>query len=789
LNRFRLPILSFLFLSSFVLEAQDLGELAGIVTDLQTGEPLIGATVIVEGTTLGSATNLDGFFQIKQIPAGSVSIRASYVGYKPQVRYNVNIKSVANADINFQMQEIVTSISDIIVRPDPFEKEKESPMSVQSLTTEEIVAYPGGNNDIAKVVQSFPGVSGSISGFRNDIVIRGGAPNEVVYFLDGIESPNINHFATQGSGGGPVSLLNVSFFDGVSLNTSAFSAQYDNALSGVLQFNQRRGNAREARHNLRVSASETAFTTEGPVAKGDKFEANTTYMISARRSYLQFLFKLIDLPFLPDYWDFQAKVTHRINKRNTVNFVGLGSLDDFQINVPDDISAEAQAQLDGLPIIKQKAKTLGLSWNHLFDKTKGSLRNSLSYSTIKNRFQQFSDNENMEGLFFDNKTQETYAKLRTELVNYLEQWKFSSGITLQGAAYTNKTEDVFSGFSFESDLSFVSYGIFGQASRSFLEGWLALSGGFRIDGNSLTESGSELFKRFSPRISASFQVNNANTLRVNVSAGRYFKLPTLTVLGFENQAGENVNKSVEYIQSDHYVAGIEYVPRPSTRVNLEFFQKEYDDYPVSLRDSVSLANLGGDFEVTGSEGVVSVGKGKTQGVELSIQQKLWKNWFAILPYTAFSSEFTGFDRDEFLPSAWDYQNLISFTGGVKLPRNWEIGLKVRHNGEAPFAPVNLEQTLAQYPSFVFDYSALGSVRLDPFTAVDMRVDKKWNFSKWSLDIYLDLQNLTAATQPQPPVFGLVRDENNQILEPRALTEITDLGEGALLPSFGIIVDF
>uniref|UniRef100_UPI004048D696 TonB-dependent receptor plug domain-containing protein n=1 Tax=Roseivirga sp. TaxID=1964215 RepID=UPI004048D696 len=232
------------------------------------------------------------------------------------------------------------------------------------LSREEIATYPGGNNDIAKVVQSLPGVSGSV-GFRNDVIIRGGAPSENVYYLDGVEIPNINHFATQGSAGGPVGLLNVSFIEDVTLSTSAFAARYDNALSGVLQFNQRNGNSRNRNLNFRLGASEAALTFEGPLTLPKENEqAKTTFIVSARRSYLQFLFKLIGLPFLPDYWDYQYKINHKIDDKNEINLIGIGSIDDFKVNTPDDITEEQQATLDQIAIIKQWTSTVGISWKH-----------------------------------------------------------------------------------------------------------------------------------------------------------------------------------------------------------------------------------------------------------------------------------------------------------------------------------------------------------------------------------------------------------------------------------------
>ena len=135
-------------------------------------------------------------------------------------------------------------LDEVLLFESPFKKSKETPLSINTFSRVEIESYPGADNDVTKVVQSMPGLSPSVGGFRNDIIIRGGAPNETVYYLDEIEIPNINHFSTQGSAGGPQGMINISFIDEVTLSTSSFGVEYDNPLSGVLQFNQRNGNTK-----------------------------------------------------------------------------------------------------------------------------------------------------------------------------------------------------------------------------------------------------------------------------------------------------------------------------------------------------------------------------------------------------------------------------------------------------------------------------------------------------------------------------------------------------------------
>jgi len=787
-----LLILGLITVFSYRLNAQSKAEISGYVLDGKTEEPLIGATVIIEGTDLGAVTNVEGYYVIKNIEPQSYTVTASYVGYEKASKFNVTVRSGGIPNVNFELSESVEQLEGVTVRANPFKKNEETPLSIQKLSPEEIATYPGGNNDIAKVAQSLPGVSGSVGGFRNDIIIRGGAPNENVYYLDGIEIPNINHFSTQGSAGGPVGLLNVSFFEGVTLSSSAFASQYDNVLSGVLQFDQRDGNRREFKNNFRLSSSEAAITTEGPLfKKKDEEKSNTSFIASVRRSYLQLLFQAIDLPFLPDYWDYQYKLTHKFDEYNELIFTGVGSLDDLTINAPEDFDAEQQAVLDQIPVIQQWSTTSGLSWKRRFKDNSGFMTTALSTNILNNQFEQFEDNVNQEGLVFSNNSQEQEVKLRYNLTKFMEDWTLSTGFIVQEAIYSNNSEliDDTRGFNYDNSFNFTRYGLHAQASRSFVNDRLGLSAGFRVDGNTFTDSGNEFYRTFSPRFSASYTFDEKRKWTINASVGRYFKIPPYTILGFTDENDNYANKEAEYIQSDHLVAGIEYLVTPSSRFSIEGFYKRYDNYPVSVVDSVSLANLGGGFSVLGNENIKSVGLGRTYGLEFLYQRKLTKDFYAILAYTLYRSEFTGFDKDEYLRSTWDNQNLLTFTGGYKFGNNWELSARVRYLGRTPLAPVDREATLQSYPNIIRDYSRQGDLLLQPFNQTDIRVDKKWNFDNWTFNVFLELQNAFVQDLPSEPNYGLKRNDNGEIQQPRELVQITDVSNSSLLPNLGIVIDF
>ena len=757
--------------------------------DAQSEQPLEGATVLLLGTSYGVVTNEEGKFTFLDVPTQTYNIQVSFLGYETQTLYNVILKSVGNIPLQFKLEEISESLEEVIVVQSPFKSSSETPLSTQTFSVVEIETYPGGNNDITKVVQSMPGISPSIGGFRNDIIIRGGAPNETVYYLDGIEIPNINHFSTQGSAGGPVGMVNVSFIREVTLSSSSFGAEYDNPLSGVLAFEQREGDANGFGGNLRLGASETALTLEGPLFNTDKSKpAQTTFLFSLRRSYLQFLFELIGLPIRPDYWDYQWKIKHEIDAYNSLSFIGIGAIDDFSVKAPDEFDEEQQAALEQVPIIDQRSTTVGLAWKRKYKNGKGFLNTVVSSNRLENVFARYEDNTTKTGTIFQNDSYEWETKFRIQATQYGDQWKWSTGVNVQNSSYQNNTRFLYYDIAYNTDVNFVKYGLFLKASRAFLNDRLDFSWGIRSDADSFSE-GSSLLDNISPRLSFSYALTENQRWKLNASAGRYFKIPTYTMLGFQNQQGIFANQQAAYTRSDHWVGGIEYNLTPASRFTVEGFRKNYANYPVSVIDGVSLANKGGGFEVLGNEAIRSEGEGQSSGVEVLFQQKLSNNFYSVFAYTYFSSEFSGADG-VLRPSVWDSRHLISFSGGYKLKRNWELSARWRFAGKNPYVPVDLEQSIVSYPELILDYDRLGEVKLNSFNLADIRIDKKWNFKNLSFNLYFEVQNFLAQPNPSPPEYGLNRGENGTLVLPKSLVQLsTTEGNSTPLPSFGFVLYF
>ena len=368
-------------------------------------------------------------------------------------------------------------------------------------------------------------------------------------------------------------------------------------------------------------------------------------------------------------------------------------------------------------------------------------------------------------------------------------WVTTYGFSTQYVNYSNSTSNLINNFNYTTDLNFVRYGLFAQATGKFYKDRLSLSFGLRADGNTFTETGNEIFRTISPRGAISWKLTEDGIWNLNASAGRYFKIPPYTILGFRDNQGLAVNKNLAYIRSDHLIAGVEFLVSESARITVEGFAKWYDDYPVSITDSVSLANKGGGFEVLGNEPVVSAGKGRTYGAEFLFQQKFNNNFYAIVSYTFYKSEFTGFDRTKYLPSVWDNRHLISLTGGYKFLKSWELSARYRFLGKTPFPPIDEVATLANYPAIIRDYARLGEEQLSPFSQLDVRLDKKFNFKKFSLDLFADVQNVLFTPLPTEPRYGLARNEQGVVIQPAQLSLVNTQQDGQFIPSLGIVLNF
>jgi len=803
MNRLFTLFVSYCF--STALLAQN-ATIKGTLSNAINNEPIGFANVLVLGTEKGTTTDVDGNFEITGLEPGLYDVRVTYIGFDEKTAYEVQVTNAKPAIVNFQLEETSQQLDEVVVKASPFKKTAESPVSLRTIGVAEIQRNPGGNRDISRVVQVLPGVTASPS-FRNDLIIRGGAPNENRFYLDDVEVPTINHFSTQGASGGPVGLINVNFIRNVDFYSGAFPANRGNTLSSVFNFQQRDGRDDRFGATFFLSATDAGLTFEGPV--GEKF----TYLVSARRSYLGFLFELFELPFLPTYNDFQAKLKYKIDNKNEIYFIGLGAIDEFQLNLDANETEEQQYLLDNLPVAPQWNYTNGLVYKHYQDN--GYWTFVLSRNMLNNESTKYfqNDDSSEDNLILDYKSQEIENKLRIENTLRVNDYKFLYGAGYEFVKYNNSTFNrIFTSagaqtIDYFSEFSMNKYYLFGQASRRFNNDRLTLSLGFRVDGNDYSDLMNNPLEQFSPRFSLSYALTER--MAFNFNTGIYYQLPPYTILGYQED-DVFVNKDrTTFIRADHIVAGLEFNTASSSKITVEGYYKRYHDYPFLLRDSLTLANLGGDFGVVGNEPATSRSAGRAYGVEFLFQQRLYQGFYGIASYTLGWTEFEDKNGD-FVRSAWDARHIANLAVGKKIEKGWlknvEIGVNWRFQSGLPYSP------FAEASSLVINWDVnnrgirnfdqLNTVQADNFNAIDLRIDKKWFFDKWNLNIYLDIENLTGNAVALPELIldrpldengtpkgdGIIVNPNAPLNQQRYLLKELEPAAGTAIPSIGLLVE-
>ena len=774
----------------------------GVVIDEVTGAPMPFVSVVIQGGTMGVSTDLDGNFELGGIRPGLVNLAFSSIGYQPATRLEVEVTPSRPAFLTVEMSPLAVAIEAAEVEATVGKGEEEAPVSLRRIGTNEIKRNPGGGRDISKAIRSLPGVA-AIPSFRNDVVIRGGAPNENRFYIDGIEIPNINHFATQGASGGPVGMINVDLVEEVEFYSGAFPATRGNALSSVMEFGFKTARTDEWTSNAVVGTSDLGLTFEGPTGP------NSSLILSARRSYLQFLFEVLGLPFLPIYNDFLFKWVHQSNPNERWTVLGIGAYDDFQLNltVADDTTAEDYldrvAILDALQVNKQWNYAMGVKYDRFTEN--GRWTWVASRNMLSNRAYKHEDNDVNLPLTLDYLSQEMENKLRLERRIYGDGGaKLTWGAQYEFAKFNNSTYvqryDVQQGslltFDFESAFDMHEYGAFVQASQSMADGRVVLSGGVRIDGNEVNEQMANPFRQLSPRMALRWNVRPG--LSFNANVGRYYQLPSMLILGYA-ESGVRINAlDADYTRCDQFVAGLRYdIGERNTTIGVEGFLKGYDGTPVSRTSGIALANLGADFGVVGNESVRFDGQGRSYGMEVLAQRRLYKGIYGLMAYTWVRSEYE-FDGT-YAPSAWDSRHIVSLTGGAKLKRDWEIGARWLYSGGLPYTPYDIDVSMDQtywdsqgIPQL--DYALLNSGRNAAFSQLDLRIDKKWFFENWSLDVFMDIQNLFGQVPDAPPALDVVRDQTTGTpvadpLDPsRYQPRYIQANAGSAIPAIGLIVE-
>ena len=788
-----LTLLLFFNTMLLLLQAQPMHQIKGTVIDKNSRQPLEFINVMIIGLNKGSVTNVEGRFTIEQVPPGIYRLQASAIGYK-SVTTSEYILSTKNLNIPIEMEENLTELEGVTITASPFRRDVESPVSLRIIGIQEIEKSPGANRDISRIVQSYPGVAFSPIGYRNDLIVRGGAPSENRFYLDGVEIPNINHFSTQGASGGPVGILNADLIREVNFYTGAFPADKGNALSSVLDFKLRDGDMERNSLKATLGASEVSLASNGHIGK------KTSYLVSVRQSYLQFLFDMLDLPFLPTFTDAQFKLKTRFNEQNELTVLGLGGIDNMRLNTKAD-SEDNEYILSYLPKIKQETFTVGAVYRHYAGAHVQSAVVSHSYLNNRNTKYRRNDESHPDNLMLRLRSTEQETKLRLENSTTFRNWKINLGINLDYSQYTNTTfQRVYTNqpqtFDYHTYLGILRWGLFGTINYTSMDDRFTASLGLRADANDYSSTMKNLSDQLSPRLSLSYQLTEHWSLSGN--AGLYYQLPPYTALGFKNNNGLYANKyALRYMQVSQGSVGLNWRKGDTFEVSVEGFYKDYDKIPLSVADGIPLTCKGNDYGVIGNELLTSTAQGRSYGAELLLKWLVAKKLNLASSFTLFKSEYRTDKESEYIASAWDNRFIFNLRGTYNLPRHWSVGMKVSCIGGAPYTPYDADKSSlvtawnAQGKPY-YDYTRYNEERLPAFTQVDIRIDKTFYLKRCMLGFYIDLQNIAGSKLKQADVLmstGVIKNPDAPIAEQRYVMKSLKQESGTLLPTLGITFEY
>ena len=542
-----------------------------------------------------------------------------------------------------------------------------------------------------------------------------------------------------------------------------------------------------------LGASEVSLASNGHLGR------KTSYLVSVRQSYLQFLFDMLGLPFLPTFTDAQFKLKTRFNERNELTVLGLTGINNMRLNTKLE-GEKAEYILSYLPKIQQETFTLGAVYRHYADAHVQTAVISHSYLNNRNTKYLHNDESTEENLMLRLRSVEQETKLRLENSSTFGAWRVNLGFNLDYSQYTNTSlQRVYiqqaNTFDYRTALGLLRWGIFGTMSYASPDEKFTASLGVRADANNYSSRMNKLSEQLSPRLSLSYRLIEG--LYASGSAGLYYQLPPYTGLGFKNNDGELVNKQLRYMSVSQGSIGLSWRKSSTFELSAEGFYKEYDRIPYSIVDGIPLACKGNDYGVIGNEELTSTAQGRSYGIEVLLRWLIAKKLNLASSFTLFKSEYRKDKRSEYIASAWDNKYIFNLSGTYNFPHHWSFGMKVSCIGGAPYTPYDVEKSSlvnawnAQGRPY-YDYSKYNTGRLPAFGQIDVRVDKTFYIKRYMLGFYIDLQNVTKSTFKQPDILmstGEIENPTAPQAQQRYKMKYIEQKSGTLMPTLGITFEY
>ncbi len=737
----------------------------GTVIDKVTQATLPGATVIILNTNpiIGTTTDLNGEFEFENMEVGRHDLQVSFIGFNTTGVRNVLLTSGKQLVLKIEIEEQAFVTEEIVVRAEQ-EKHKAinemATVSARSFTVEETERYAGSLGDPSRMASNFAGVS-MVNDQRNDIVIRGNSPSGVLWRLDGVEIPNPNHFGTAGTTGGPISMLNNNLLTNSDFLTSAFPAQYGNAMSGVFDLNMRTGNNQEREYLAQVGFNGFELGAEGPFTKDGK----GSYIIHYRYSTLGAM-KAMGLEFgtgtaIPQYQDLSFKIDLPTNKLGRFSLFGIGGLSYIELNDSEkEIDKDDDnANYNFIGTDLNYGSDMGvLGFSHVyFLNEKTSINTYLSMQASRATTVVDSLKFDEEGniiigsnyRFYGGENTETKYSASTHLkrrVNSRNNFVVGMYFDLYHIKATDSSlvnESGFSGYSHNYDID-------GQIPiiRAYAQWQHRFSNALKINAGIYSQHVNiSQETTFEPRLGLSYKLTNKQTLSAGYGLHSQMQPRMYYFIQQRQDDGSylETNKNMKLSKSHQVVLGYDNLIRPNFRFKTELYYQRLFDIPVSESEpEFSMLNTGDSFGAFVPDSLVNTGTGENYGVELTLEKFLSSNFYVLSTFSFFQSKYKGYDEVE-RNTAFNNNFVINALGGYefKLAEHYAISIDLKGNiaGGKRYVPIDLDASIASNKT-EYDWDKAYEQQYDNYFRIDLRISLKVDGRRLNQEWAVDLQNIS-----------------------------------------------
>jgi len=749
-----------LFIFAYSLNSEELirNDIRGVVIDKQSQQPLSGALIKIFSLKKGIATNTNGEFVMKDIPVGRHSVVASYISYK-SMSTNIVLSSGKSPYLKFELEQAYSETEKVVVtaNKNSFTPLNESAIvSSTQFTIDDVQRFAGSRMDPAKMAQNYAGVVGA-SDERNDIIIRGGSPTELLWRIDGMDIPNPNHFATQGATGGPISAINTNYLDNSDFLTGAFPSEYGDKLSGVFDLRTRKGNDEEFEYLGQFGFNGFEFGVEGPLHE------NSSFILNYRYSFLDFLVNTIGVDFsfsgVPEYQDLTMKYDWDIDENNFISLTGLYGKSHIEIKTSEDIDTLYNGDED--IVFGTNLYVLALNWKHLFNKhwyskmtlgfTNSTFRTDLNLLNADTNFRLVSSD-----VFMRNKDSEGFITAKYN-VNYSPN---NRHFYTFGGEYRHKVfsfDDQYHDVVFKSQFPNMEDDTLNAESNLYInektfQTFLFANWNWKINEKLTSNIGlhSQYIDisgdiTFEPRFGLKYELNDYNKFNMGIGLHNQ-SLPLLLYYTLPE------NKDLKPMQSLHYVLGYSLYPEQNWQIKTEFFLKDYSNIAIedTLNSQVSLSNMGsayGGIRVNDLK-AVSGGKALTYGGELSITKNFSEGYYLTMTTSYIRQKYATNIKDEngdleYKFGAFDngiiFNVLAGYEWEIDESNTLEFSGKFAYAGGVPYTSIDLEKSFEKHRQI--NNEVMFDRRNSDYMKIDIRIDWRQNFEGFSMVSYFSIENL------------------------------------------------